>query len=568
MTRLLLSVALAAVLLPVGAAWGFDAAKPDAVALAFLPFEPEREEDAAISFLLEDYVQANLGRRVRHPIHMGPELQPALRDGGKACAADPDCLMLLGAQFNASLVVRATVMRSGAQLQLETEWFSSGNGLRVGRERVSFDPGDERAMVEGLAAAFENYFDASLKVTRVNRAGEGGVVGDTSDQADRMAEYRERSEKRVSSRRKDFDDRERDDVEVSERADPTADLRAVVGDDDDDGEERRPARARNPRRREDRAADPYAGAEEDEPDEAAPARKPAPARSAARPAEDDLIDLDAVDDGGRSVSSYADAQRQGYGKREYERYANSGKTFADYDASRWAYGMRFGVRLGGVYGLGYLTRRYASTIFIRVGGVKTDEYAWERLGFNPATGGFTLGLMFAPVDVFGVEADFSVIASQQDLRREYDSHDQGSNVNEVTPEIQPTAHVGIDITARAYIFPKKRVKLSPGLGATFLVMAGYEFGPVAEGQLEYTERPTALVVGVTPVVGVRIAASPFVHVFVDLSGTAYVSQGDTNYEKHMLFGTTTPYLTDDKKQVPLPVIPLMARLSAGVQLLF
>ena len=121
MTRLLLSVALAATLLPVGAAFGSDADNPDSVAVAFLPFEPDREEDAAISFLLEDYVQANLSRKVRHPVHMGPELQPALVNGVDACVQDVDCLMLLGAQFNASLIVRASVLRAGAALQLDTE---------------------------------------------------------------------------------------------------------------------------------------------------------------------------------------------------------------------------------------------------------------------------------------------------------------------------------------------------------------------------------------------------------------------------------------------------------------
>ncbi len=585
MPRLFLTVALLATLLPLGTAFAFDADKPDSVALAFLPFEPEREEDAAISFLLEDYVQANLSRRIRHPVTMGPELQPALLNGVKACVADADCIMLLGAQFNASLVVRASVFRSGSELQLETEWFTTGNGVRVGRERFTFEPGQEKAMVDGLATAFETYFDSSLRVTHANRAGEGGVVGDTGDQGDRLAEYRERGEKRVSSRRQDFDD-DRDDV--SERSDPTADLRAVVGDDDDADE---PPRGRADRRREDRSAAPVGNRDADDdveeddrddrasrsgradrssPDRSRPDRS-RPDRSRSAPGEeddDDLINLDANDPTGRSVATYADAQRQGYSRREYDRYVNSGRTFSDYHDARWTLGKRFGVRIGGVYALGYLTRRYASTIFIRVGGVKTDEYAWERLGFSAANGGFNIGLMFAPADVFGVEADFSVLATSQDLRREYDSHTQGSNVNQVTPETHATAHIGIDITARAFIFPKKRVKLSPGLGATFLVMAGYNFDDVAEGQLDYTERPTTAVIGITPVVGVRIAATPFVHIYVDLAGTAYLHQGDTNYEDHLLFGTSEPYLTEDKKQVPLNVIPLMARLGGGVQLLF
>ena len=594
MTRLLLAFVLVAAALPVGSALAFDADQPGSVALAFLPFEPEREEDAAISFLLEDYVQAHLSRRIRHPVHMGPALQPALMQGAEACAVDADCLMLLGAQFNASLVVRCAVFRSGAELQLETEWFTTGNGVRVGRERVNFEPGDERKMVDALATAFETYFDTSLRVTGANRAGEGGIVDDVSDQDERAAEYRARSEKRVSSRRQDFDD-DRDDPGF-DRDDPTAGLRAAVGDDDDDDVRSRSERKRTPRRREDRSSVPYGVEDEDEDLDESESRdddrssrsdrssrteradRPVrteradrgrkPARDPSGTQDDDYIDLDVEDDGGRSVATYADAQQRGYSRREYERYAGSGKTFSDYDASRWALGKRFGVRLGGVYGIGYLTRRYASTIFIRVGGVKTDEYAWERLGFSAATGGFSLGIVVAPADVFGIEADFSILVAQQDLRREYDSHDQDSNINEVTPEVQPTAHVGIDVTARAYLFPKRRFKLSPGLGLTFLVMAGYNFDATAEGQLEYTPRPTTAVIGLTPVVGVRMAATPFIHIYVDLAGTVYLDQGDTYYEKHLLFGTVEPYLTDDKKQVPLPVIPLMARFGAGVQLMF
>ena len=593
MTRLLLAVVLSAVLLPALPALAFDADKPDAVAVAFLPFEPEREEDAAISFLLEDYVQANLTRRIRHPVHMGPALQPALMQGTDACAAEPDCIMLLGAQFNASLVVRSSVFRSGSELQLETEWFTTGNGLRVGRERVNFEPGQERAMVDALTTAFETYFDTSLRVTGANRAGEGGIVDDVSDQEARAAEYRERSEKRVSSRRRDFDSSEDD--SAPRRADPAADLRAAIRDDDDaEEEEDRSKRSRTPRRREDHSAVPYGGMgdEEDEDDEGSDDldepdqggtnrsnrstrgdranrssrdRSPAPGPSGE---EDDLIDLDADDDRGRSVATYADAQRQGYSRREYNRYAESGRTFSEYQAARWSLGKRVGVKVGGVYGVGYLIRRYASTTFVQINRVKTDEWAWERLGFSPATGGFDIGIMVAPADVFGIEADFSLLIAQQDLRREYLNEDGRSNIGEVVPEVQPTAHVGIDITARAFLFPRRRIKLSPGFGLTFLVMAGYDFGIPTEDQLAYTPRPATVVIGVTPVVGIRVAATPYIHIYVDLSGTAYVDQGDAYYEEHQLFGTVTPRLTEDHRQIPLPVIPLMARLGGGVQLLF
>lgn len=574
MKRTALAFALAAALLVPGTSAAFDANKPDEVALAFLPFEPEREEDAAISFLLEDYVQAHLSRKIKHPVHTGSALQPALLDGVEACVVDADCLVLLGGQFNASLVVRSTVFRSGAELQLETEWFATGNGIRVGRERVSFAPGGEDEMIAALVRGFETYFDTSLRVTSANRAGEGGVINDDGSDEERAARLEERNTKRVSSRRSDFDATEDD--SNFERSDPTADLRRLVGDDDDADEPPKKTR-KVQRRRED--AQPVGrgssrGEDEDEalddPEPARTTRKRPPARSAASdpgPAEEDDLDLDAFEESGRTVATYADAQRQGYGRREYERYVNSGQTFADYDDRRWANGMRLGIKVGGTYGYGYLMRRYASTIFIRVGGVRTDEYHWERLGANHA-GGVSLGVSFAPVDVFGIEVDFAVLATQQSLRREYDSHDSGGNVGEVVPEDQATAHVAIDIIGRAFIFPKRRFKLSPGLGASIFVMSGYEFEENLEGQLEYSERPTAGLIGLSPVVGVRVSATPFLTIFADVMATIWLYQGHTYFQDHQLFGTSEPFLAEEHRQIPFEPIPLHGRLNAGVAIMF
>ncbi len=560
-------VLLILLLVPSSAA-AFDARNPDSVALAVMPFESPREEDQAITFLLEDYLKANLSRKIRHPVSAGDDLSPALPDSAEACVADALCLELLGGQFNASLVVRVQVFRTGPELQLETEWYATGNGVRVGRESATFEIGDEKSMVESFQRWFQLYFDSSLRVTPANRAGEGGVIRRTEDDA-RSEDLRRAKEKKVSSRRSDFGS-SREDDDRFDRSDPLADLRR----DEDDEPRDKPRRAE---RRADRRSDP-APIEEDYDDLDEPEPEPKPRAKTRRPAErradptpveeDEFIDLDAEEESGGTVNTYTEAQRLGYGKREYQRFATSGETLQDFDDRRWAFGKRFHLRVGAYYGMGYLTRRYASTIFIRVGGVKTDEYAWERLGMSFVNPGISFGVGFNPVDVFGIEFDASFMLAQQDLRREYDSQDLGSNVGDVAPEVRPSGHAVFDILARFFIFPKKRVKLSPGLGATILVLQGFSFDDQTADQLEYSSRPTAAVVGLTPAVGGRFSVSPFVTIYADLSATIYLSQGETNYEEHQVFTGTEPLLEDEKKQVPLPVIPIMGRLNGGVMILF
>lgn len=559
----MLRYVLAIVLLLPSAAAAFDARNPDAVALAVMPFESAHEEDQAITFLLQDYLKANLPRKIRHPVSAGDDLSPALSSGPESCVADALCLELLGGQFNASLVVRVQVFRSGPEIQLETEWYATGNGLRVGRETTAFEIGDEKAMVDSFQRWFATYFDSSLRVTPGNRAGEGGVIRRDEDEG-RSADLRRAREKKVSSRRSDFGSAESDDARF-DRDDPLADLRRVGGDDDKSADEKSRAA-----RRDDPAPidEDYTDLDEPEPRaEARSARSRAPDRDAA-PDEDGFIDLDAEEQVGGAVNTYTEAQRLGYGKREYQRFSKSGESLPDFHDRRWAFGKRFHLRVGAYYGLGYLTRRYASTIFIRVGGVKTDEYGWERLGMSYVNPGISVGVGFNPVDLFGIEFDASFMLAQQDLRREYDSQDLGSNIGDVAPEVRPSGHAVFDLLARFFLFPKKRVKLSPGLGATILVMQGFSFDDQTAEQLEYSSRPTAAVVGLTPAVGGRFSISPFVTIFADLSATIFVSQGETNYEEHQVFTGTDPLLAEDKKQVPLPVIPIMGRLHGGVMLLF
>ena len=544
----------------------FDARKPDEVGLAILPFEPERTEDRSVAFLLEDYLQTKLPRAIDHPVFTGREVVAAVPEGNEACLQDAFCVRLLGGQFNVSLVSRVQMFRTGEEITLEVAFYSTGNGLLIGRENTGFVTGDEKAMVDAFTGWFKLYFDTSLRVSPENRAGEGGVLGGGStsaEQEERKEDYERGRTKKVYSRRTDFGDG-RDEVEF-DRDDPTGDLRALLGDDDEPEPKAGRSGRRDTSRRDEQVYDvsdddldlddPYADPEDSYQEQDDPYADP------------DEVDLDARERRGDSVASYTDAQRAGYSPREYKRYVASGMTLDGYAQHRWDLKGRFYLRAGGYYGGGWTTRRYATVVFVRPGGVKTDEYAWERLGpskyGNPGGG---IGFGFAPIALLAVEVDVGLMYAQQDLRREYDSNDIGTNIPQY-PQTVDTAHFLIDVRARFFVPSLKRVKFTPGLGATVVVMQGFQITP--EEPLNYTSRPVTGVIGVTPVVGIVLAASPFLSLAIDVQPTIYLTQAATRYEEHMLFnGETEPRLPDSDKQPPIEGVPLMVRGGVTAMIMF
>jgi hypothetical protein len=581
--RLALLLLLLTTLWPRIADAQFDARKPEEVGLAILPFEPERTEDKSVAFLLEDYLQAKLPRLTKHPVFTGRDLVQAVPSGNEACLDDPFCVRLLGGQFNVSLVTRVQMFRTGEEITLEVAFYTTGNGLLIGRENTGFATGEEKAMVDAFNGWFQLYFDTSLRVAPENRAGEGGLLGGgekSEEQEERREDYERGRTKKVYSRRTDYGNQP-DDVEF-DREDPTGDLRALVGDDDDDQES---GKRRGGRRAETEydvqdddldLDDPYADeddpyADEDDPyaDEDDPYSDPGdkPGRKTRPKAGDDGIDLDARERRGDSVASYSDAQRAGYSAREYKRYTASGTTLETYAEHRWDMKGRFYLRAGGYYGGGWLTRRFATVVFVRPGGVKTDEYAWERLGpgkyGNP---GGSIGFGFAPIGLLAVEVDLGLIYAQQDLRREYDSNDIGTNIPQY-PQTKDTAHFVADVRARFFVPALKRVKFTPGLGATIIVMQGFQIA--AEEPLNYTSRPTTGVFGITPLVGLVLSPTPFLSLAIDAQPTIYLTQGAANYEEHMLFnGETEPRLPESDKQPPIEGVPLMVRGGVTAMIMF
>lgn len=575
-----------ALLLPTIAQAGFNARNPREVGVVFMPFEAARAEDDALAFLLEDLVGAKLMRAIRHPVHTGRNVTIALTGTPATCLREPDCVRLLGGQFNSSLVVATIVTRDGADVRIATEWYTTGNGFKVSRESATFPVGEEDQMLDALAGWFEQLFEPSLLVTPQSAANEGGVIAGGDNDEARIADLRRAKEKRVSSRREDFDAGGRGDEEL--RGDPTGDLRAAVADDEDDDDlDDRTSRS-SARDEPDDIDISDLDEEEDEPvvsrEESKP-KKTKKTKTTSRRAdpvydepEDEDVDLDAQDedeeelglsaddDTGDSVSNYMDAQREGMGKREYNRMAKSGLPFEEYVARRWAHGGRFHLRVGGFYGFGGLTRRYSTTIFIRAGNTKTEEASWESIGPSAVNPGGMIGFGFTPIDLLEIGVDVGVMYARQDLRREYDGHETGTNIPQAR-ESAPTAHITLDIAARLLLLAKRKVKIAPKLGGTFIFMAGYDI--VSEPPLEYQDRPPAVVVGVTAGVGVLVSLTPFIGLDVDLSGTVYVSQGAASHDEYTYFGgVTEPYLNPALLQARVAPTPVMGRLTIGPRFFF
>jgi hypothetical protein len=589
-------------LLPLPAHAQFDARKPDAVGIILMPLLADREEDDSVAFLLEEFLAPRIGRRLRRPVHMSREITPAMAGTPASCLRDSDCVRLLGGQFNSSLVADALVLRKGGDLELRVDWYTTGNGLKVGRESVVFAPGKEDAVIDAFEGWVDKLFDASLRVHPETRSDEGSMI--SKDDAARVDEYKAAREKKVSSRRSDFgEDRpERDDdrdaadlrreAEDDPEPEPTHDrrsdaLRVDEADHDELEDEPEP-----PPRRESTQRESTSREADSDPEPArsreAPRSEPARPRETTRredhddePAltedeealdepsrreDDGDLDLDASRDSGRSVSTYMDAQQAGLGQREYARFERTGETMDTYLGHRWAFGRRVHVTASAFYGLGGLTRRYASLIFVRAGNVKTDEYKWESLGMSWLNPGFQIGVGFAPLDLLEIALDIGLMYGKQDLRREYDSHDVGTNIP-ATPESAATAHVIGDLKARFFILPKRRVKIAASVGPSVIVLAGYKIQ--GEPPLDYASRPPAVVVGITGGAGAVISLSPFVALSLELSGSVYVAQGAAKYEEHQLFsGVTEPYLPAADKQPPLPSTPAMGRFTVAPMFFF
>ena len=450
-------------LLPSVAQAQFDVRKPNEVGTVFMPFTALREADDSLAFLLEDLVGAKLRRQVKRPVYVGRDVTVALTGTPSSCLRDLECVRLLGGQFNSSLVASVVVQRSGSDVQIAVDFYTTGNGLKTTRESFSFPVGSEDLMLEEMGRLLGELFEPSLLIRP--GATEGGVMSRSNDK--RVAELERSRRKKVSSRREDFGSTPPS--RIGSAPEP-GDLRGELNQNEEEDAERgvrSTTTTPKTKQQEELVADVSDFAEADKgsrPEDLAPGGAPEredpaldnEADTSPREDEPEEISLSKSQTTGDSVANWAEAQRLGMGKREYNRMARSGLPFGEYQTRRWAYGKRFHLKVQGFYGLGGLTRRYATTIFVRAGNVRTEEFGWESLGASWVNPGGQIGVGFAPIDVLEVYLDVGVMYGTQDLRREYNGQEIGSNIPQL-PESAPTAHVVADLGARFLLLPKKKV---------------------------------------------------------------------------------------------------------------
>ncbi|MBJ93890.1 MAG: hypothetical protein CMP23_05370 [Rickettsiales bacterium] len=595
-TILLVTLSVAFFAAATEAAAQFDASNPKRVGVVILPIEVEYAEDRGLAADMERVLGAGLAGRIGHPVYTGSQVRPALEDGVKGCLVDRFCIPFMGDQFNVSLVLHVRFQKTGEEVTLEVDFYATGNGLRMSSQRVTLAVGDRSALLGSFIGWIKELFAASLLVNAESLAGTQGVIGSTGKKEEQLArDLASTRRKTTSSRREDFGSLREAEVGF-DRSDPSADLRKFSEGGEGTFEDRWEEQSQKPAPRpQSGRREPAQGVEEPpdyeqdldldldldqlEEQSAPPQRSSEPSRRQANKAKDSLS-LDARQTSGASVRSYGEAQRAGFGPREYQRFTRSGLTMEAFQERRWAHGRRFHLRLGGYYGLGWLTRRYATIIYIPATGQKSEEYAWESLGFSAVNPGLSLGLGYAPLDFMEIEFEFSLMMAQQDLRNEYIW--QGAEVptnKGAPPRSQRTAHVLTDLRLRFFPRPMARVKFSPGIGVTVAVMGGYQIDD--QGPLQYSARPVAGLVGLTPLVGITAAISPFVSLYVDLLPTIILSRGAAEFEELQFFNGETERigLQDADLNPPLrgcggsegagfSSCPLLFRAGVGTMVMF
>jgi len=589
----LLSVAL----LPAAVSAQFDVRDPQSVGIAILPFTVEYSEDRKMASDMARVLRSKLPRQIGHPVYTARDVLPAVEEGVPACLADRYCIPFMGDQFNVSLVAHVSMSKLGEDLNLEVDFYATGNGLRFASKSSQLRVGDDPGLVRVFSGWVNELFEVSLLVSAENLAGEGGVVGGESGEEERLAAEFEATRRKKKTSRREEATTMREAPMGFDRSDPTAALRAVAegaeGVEDVEMEPR--TRREEPRPRRSRKSEPSYESDYDfdSPDEeggfySSQSRTKSEHKSKRR--DNSRLSLDARQNSGRSVASYSDAQRAGLGTREYKRFTHTGLTMEAFLKRRWAHGRRFHLRVGGFYGFGWLTRRYATIIYIPATGLKTEEYAWESLGFAPdrntegdiGNPGFNLGVGYAPLDFLQVELDVSVMIAQQGLRNEFVW--QGSDVptNRGEPvKTKRSAHVLLDLRARFFANPKGRVKFSPGLGMTMVFMEGYEDLPGSDAPREWSSRPVATMVGLTPLLGVTAALSPYLSLYVDVLPTIVLHRGAARYEELQFFSGETERngLAESDLNPPLEgcgasqgegfsSCPLFFRIGAGTMIMF
>ena len=624
----------------------FNARDSASVTLVLLPLSPTAETDPNIPYVIEAYLDPRLARSLRRGVSLGDEVQKVLRlndvSSVSDCVSDRECVRLLGSQFNASLLVDGVIDQRGDNLRAALTWYATGNGLAVRRDQIDFALGKEKVLLDALVKGHKELFPTSLKLASENRAGEGGFIA-LSEQENR--ERREEIERNTieaqygeRDRERDDDDRDRrrddrvDTDRLMDRSDPTADLRALVGEGDEGKDRGTTARPKPKRRKQDRSRDTASRAAPDERDDvdlstfddgyddsrrdrrvrddsaddtdrrSRSDRRDDSARGSdqrdredryssrddrrssrssssdddepldlyesarAQSGDDELGRRDLSPDRGDSDVNHAEFLSRGFSEAEYRRFVNKGWTIDEYAQKRWSFAQRLRLTLALNYGLGYITRRYSNTIYVRAGNSVSDEYNWESPGFAANGIGGTLGVGFLPVDGLEVGADVTVMYGEQKLQLQYASDDLGTNI-QAPVQTRPVPHFVLDVGARAFLPPLSRFKVTAGGSFTLLFAQGYAISDV-QPPLIYSSRPAAIYVGATPRVGLNVALNPHVTLGLDVLFTIWFTRGEAQFEDELVHPGETAHLLSDQKAPPPPTQPILLRAVFGPTFVF
>ena len=569
------------------------------IGLALFPFEVERSEDRSMAFALEAAVDKTLSGLIGHPVYTGRSTNRALRGDVADCTADVFCLRLFGDQFNSSLAVRVRIYPVPGEIQVETEWYSTGDGARLGRENTAFDEGDNAALASALSAWWQLYWDASLKARPEAGAEDGAVLGEASSQREDRAKNEAAVENRRredpgARRRDDAGTRRRDDVgarrdddeeldsgsgdaALFDRSDPTAHLRSLAGEDAD-----RDRDSSTKRKGKKRRSEPEQEARWDEQDLDVDLDKPDRSESR-RDARDERSNR-------REREPRRTERRNPESSRPPARTpSRNSRPASDVSRGEFSFHRRFYLRVGGTFPTGHLNRRHYVYAYLGAGGAKEQEVGWERLGLMPAflgdemvsppSGGGKVGFGYAFLPFLAAEVDVTLMLGSQSLRREYERVDGRTNANEnggagPVPNTQATLNVVADIRARFFVFPERRFKLTPGFGLSILGLPGFTM--YSESTFSYSDRPATAVVGLTPIFGFNVGLTEKVSFFLDTSFMFYLHSGLADAGPSWLPADTAGNLMGTTSYVDQPPGPpdgsvpmrYLLRVGAGVAFAF
>ncbi len=536
-----------------------------------IEFQPATDDEAGLAFLLYDTMVQLMGEALGGEVAAGEDVQLYLGRNAAECPDTPVCLQRLGQRFDAQLAVSGVVSREGSTVRTELRFFSTADGRELGAMKRSFPSGEEGVLVKALVSAIDKAMpDALMAADEADSGGGRGRErggnedpGSARNEERRREEARQREEeeRRAEDRRDEErreEERRRADLE-ERRAQEEAERKAAAEERRREDESRR--QARDDDRRGDTRRDERRTPSRDHDDD----------RGRRNTRTDDIEDLDDEPrdnepKAGKGVMSFSDARKKGMGPSEYRRYSRQGGTWNEWKKKRHRHGRVFSLRLSGGLVAGATKLMYSTTVHLQDGGRKDEEYSWGTTG-SGTSGYGVVGLGFSVADFLEVGFEGGVLYGQQLLRREYTAgYDvDGDGLNETTVgtapwDSGPAAFALVDPRVRVFFTPNSPVKLYAGLGVPILLAPGFE----KNIEEVYSTRPSSVLVGIEPAVGLQIDSPSGLGFYVDMPLGILVGLGKADFLSDPNLGGISP----TEKEPKPDATKVLFRLGAGLQARF